>query len=67
MSDMQLNAISDGDECPVAQMAGLNFPEPAIAQAPPVRRKRVAFAMWFAALLGATAVIAMGAAPLISP
>ena len=33
----------------------------------PIRRKRVAFALWFGGLIGATAVIAMAAAPLLNP
>lgn len=33
----------------------------------PVRRKRVAFAMWFGGLIAAAAVIVAGAAPLLTP
>jgi len=38
-----------------------------LAPARPVRRKRVAFAIWFCCLGGAALVIALGLAPLLTP
>lgn len=63
MSEMQFETLNDAAECGVEDLA-------AAALGPagrPVRRKRVAFAMWAVALLAASAVIILGAAPLVSP
>ncbi|MBU6373183.1 MAG: hypothetical protein KJS97_10675 [Alphaproteobacteria bacterium] len=49
--------------CPLADLAEAREAE---ASRPP-RRKRVAFALWFGGLIAAGAVIAMGAAPLLTP
>ncbi|MFZ4601524.1 MAG: hypothetical protein ACOYM8_03635 [Caulobacterales bacterium] len=48
-------------------MSDLPFDDTDAAPEPPVRRKRVAFAMWFGALIAAAAVIGAGAMPLLAP
>ncbi len=59
MSELQIQDSS----CPLADMTD----EVAAAGERPPRRKRVAFALWFGALVAAGAVIIMGAAPLLAP
>jgi hypothetical protein len=48
-------------------MSDLPLDDVNAAPEPPVRRKRVAFAMWFGALIAAAAVIGAGALPLLTP
>jgi hypothetical protein len=67
MTEMNTDALRDVGDCRLAAAAELDLAGLVDSRARPVRRKRVAFALWFAALIGASAVIVLGAAPLVTP